>query len=331
MRERARELAKTLDDCSKSGAKEEVEVLYDNRWAPPAYGDYFVVVMLVRFLVLHGLNVRLTVPQGGLYRRDWSILSDDEITRFTREQRIIASRFLPDGVARFPEAAEPSDPKAQLSRPQLFSRQLIESGYPFYRLAGGTLVALVTTRGWRLPESFLLTKPQAPGSPIEPKPAPHIAWSIRSSQWETSRNSTDLQTVRDFRALRFMFPGSPIHVLADARGLEMANRAFSGAGLEWSDSLVGQPIAGFSGAIDSALSASFYFQRLGGGLHMVPLFTSVPFLMIHPHRGDFFFGHGRQLLPWSNRDQAWVTDRRNSPTLSLEATLHRGAAASRSK
>ena len=321
MRQRVSQLARRLDVLAHSGSSDEVEIVYDNRWCPPAYGDYFLILMLVRFLTLNGLNVRFKVPQHGDYRRDWAILHAIDIDRFTNEQRLLASRYLPSGIAVFPEQIKDASSHRVSAALQLFDFEQITSGYPYYRLAGGVIVTLITRHSWEIPDGFLLTSQGNSAIPGTTISRPHISWSIRDSKWEKSRNSTEAQTLLDLTALRCQFPDVPIHVLGDPRGLEMIGRTFAREGIEWSEELVRQPREGFSGAMDSAVSSSFYFQRLGGGLHMVPLFTANPFLMIHPHRGDFHFGHGRKILPWSSQDQQWVASRRDATVLPIEACL----------
>jgi len=72
--------------------------------------------------------------------------------------------------------------------------------------------------------------------------------------------------------------------------------------------LIPQLEPGFHKAVPWILGASFYFQRLGGGIDLVPIFSKLPYLvfMNDPFATSHFAHSGRKILPWSREDQRYV-------------------------
>jgi hypothetical protein len=117
--------------------------------------------------------------------------------------------------------------------------------------------------------------------------------------------------IRDFLELRQLFPSHSLMLFSTTNGIERGLAVLEHAQLldEMSDrglAVTGQPLPGFVAAIPFILNADFYFQRLGGGIGMVPIFSHVPYLILS-RDGHYYYGRkGSRLVPWAHAQQRFV-------------------------
>ncbi len=122
---------------------------------------------------------------------------------------------------------------------------------------------------------------------------------MRKGIWASDRDNTQEQVIADFRDIRKLFPCHQIVLLSDPGGIEWVFNILveSGdlhTGTTGRQILIPQPAPGFINAMPWLLSADEYFQREGGGMVMVAVFSQVPYLMISKERGAHYRGASRK-------------------------------------
>lgn len=152
-----------------------------------------------------------------------------------------------------------------------------------------------------------------PKTLVDWKPSGFVGWHIRSSPLNSARNYHNVKLlVRDARALTTSFPGVEIRVFTDSNGRrEVSEAATQQSFLEKmlsQGTITFQRASDFPGAAIEAASSDFWFQRLGGGINLVPLFSEMPFLilsedfrvsnLVASHKSKFYF--------WHNNSQTWL-------------------------
>ena len=322
-----------LASAAHSGTVSPVRVVYDDAFSPPTYGDFFAVVMAARFLSLSGIPCAFEIRAPRNRRSDWDLIPRHEQEQFIGAQVEIARRFLPEGVAVHIYTVESDWQQSDQDDPRrVLFQSLVSQNRPIYRNAASLVTMLVSRHSWKLPAGFLLSKSPKPTWPEVsqgPVTNPYITWNVRRSTWDSSRNSTEEVILDDARGLLRSFPGHDLMLLSTANGLDFAESALTRAGItadmgRSGTSLLRQPIPGFLAAVETLLSSSFYFQRMGGGLHMVPVYSTVPYLIIHRLEADFFFrGQHDGVVPWAEPNQRWIAQGHNSETITFDEITRR--------
>ena len=286
-----------IRDLNTSKAS-RIRIIYNFADSPHTFGDFMIVVMLCRFLALSGHQLVLTVVDS-IRRSDWIELDDDIQDERIDELLDLAKYLLPESV------------KVELINNYLpMSSDINLDSKSFYAAAPYFLDLLITKYRWAIPDGFLLK--------VETNETtkPYVAWHVRNASYDSRRNLTSSSVQNDFEILQKKFPDHSIMLISDSAGLEDAFLALTGSretntrkvrGTQ----LLAQPAAGFQNAIPSVLAANFYFQRAGGGIVAIPIFSAVPYLILCPDNSYFYGQHGRQILPWSTENQLHVYVKRN--------------------
>ena len=319
MLRRAQNEASSLAEAFLTEPGKQFRVTYDNRCSPPTYGDLFNVLMLTRFLALNGVEVEFVLLDDGYRRSDWSALEQEGQDELVAEQVSLAQVLLPSTV-RFTKARRNSDFTEAGKDSDVFEvlAQFAASVTP-YKLAPSLLDALYRDSRFEQRSSFLLEDVEhAPQqSQTSGNSNPYVAWHIRKGLWSRDRDSSRASILQDFRELREIYPGHSLMIFSSTPGIEFALTVLeeTGAAEEMSRLglyLGGQLVPGFINAIPLVLQSDFYFQRLGGGIGMVPIFSNVPYLIL-AGEGNYFYGRrGNRLVPWARRDQTFVINPRTA-------------------
>lgn len=292
-----------------------VDVVYDNRCSPPAYGNFMEVVMTARYLAGRGADVRFVIVDPDQRRSDWNQhLTHEGQDLFVRDQVRLASALL-GGKAEIALEREAGSVNAAAIRPtdphrHVLFGELVESRHAWYPLSPTLLDRLVAEDGPGVAPGFLLELSDFPESaPTVSSHEPYVAWSIRRSGGHGNvRDSTARQILMDFRSITRRFPSHKIMLFSTPPGLAFARDVFEQRP-ELSDNvkaqLVDQPAADFGEAIPWVLGADFYFQRIGGGLGIVPIFCTLPYRIVHTNTGTFTGYRRGRLAAWSRADQQW--------------------------
>jgi hypothetical protein len=284
-----------------------IRIIYNFADSPHTLGDFMITVMLCRFLALSGHQLVLTAVDS-MRRSDWKDLDEDIQDERIDELLDLAKYLLPESV------------NVELIKNYLpMSSDINLDSKSFYAAAPYFLDLLITKYKWPIPDSFLLRVGTSDTS------EPYIAWHVRKATYDSRRNLTSSSVQNDFEILKKKFPDHSIMLISDSAGLEDAFLALTGsrktkARIVRGVRILPQPVPGFQNAIPAVLGASFYFQRGGGGIAAIPIFSAVPYLILCPDNSYFHGRHGSQILPWLTENQLHVyvkRDIQSSPIVNL--------------
>ena len=282
-----------------------LEIVYDNFCSPPTYGDFLQVVLLARYLSCSGLQITFRIVDDER-RADWSALPADAQTNFVADQAMLARAILGGNVfSEVQTAWEPmSGPKDWSSEPALFA-ETVSRRQPIYLHSPRLLAeifrssALTDTAAPLLDSNMFPTRAGDAGSF-----GPYIAWHVRVGSWGSTYDTPNQSIRADYETLRHSFPHHHIVLIATPNATDRVRRLL-GSDFE---QIVPQPDLGFQGAIPWILGANFYFQRLGGGINQIAVFSSVPYLIIMNNPRNYYHrvARGRKLVPWAQPNQQYV-------------------------
>jgi hypothetical protein len=280
-----------------------IEITYDHKYHPPTYGDFFIILMTARFLALSGYSICFNLIDTERRGLVWQSLGLEEQDFFVKEEKILIERFLPSSVKvhngqptllhnEF-EAADPNSPTFRFSDREVLS---------FYQWSPYFLNKLICKYKWKVPKNFLLERLE------ESVNESFVTWNVRKSSWAKERDTSILDLQSDFMEIRLLFPNHDIIVLSSEPGLHFAFKTLfnltSPTTYFIEDvKIMPQPIPGFTGAIDSILSSDFYFQRAGGGISVISLFSKIPFLLYLYETSSAFMFLRKRFFIWNQPDQ----------------------------
>jgi len=272
--------------------------------------------MLTRFLALNNVKVEFVLADDGFRRSDWSVLTKEAQEKFVDEQFVLAQTLLPSHVAF--EKTRREGVQTGLFEDHAVYEILSEAatgGIPSYKVSPSLLDYLYCDSRFEQRSSLLLENLERPlRLPQRAEiSSPYVAWHVRKGLWNRERDSSQVAVLRDFQEIREIFPRHSLMIFSSAPGIEFALTALEEYGaLEEMKSrglfLRGQLSRGFINAIPLILESDFYFQRLGGGVGMIPIFSSVPYLMLSADGNYYYRRRGDRLVPWARQDQAFVVD-----------------------
>jgi hypothetical protein len=280
-----------------------LNVYYDNANSPETYGDLFNVLMLARFLSMSGQKVTFTILDIKHAER-WGYLTNQQQSRVVKEQVMLAEYLLPEEVRIVLVDSEDKFRKENFELHTIeIGHKLLSDGSAFFEAAPYFLHCLVKKHDWRLPEKFLLQSDSK--KDLDP---PFVAWHIRKGLYDQRRDSSVELVQRDFAQLSTLFPGHTIRIFSDKNGLEHAFFALTGSSevrAIWKNGvhILPQSATCFREAISEVINATFYFQRKGGGMGLVPIFSMNPYLQICPDVTNFYGKRGDSLVPWATKNQ----------------------------
>ena len=300
----ARRVTKSFDFEIGKQPNPTIVIKYDHSSSPPTYGDYFIILMIARFVSMSGYKVRFEIID--LYRSGavWGALNIETQDLFVLDQIKLAQEFLNKDCQIVIYGKYMNTPTTSLKKePSLNLDEVHLHTEAFYQWAPYFIHLLIIKYKWPIPAGFLL---EAKNS----KPTfRYVAWNIRKSIWANHRDTDTNSLIRDFREIRKLYPAHSIMILSNREGT-----AFAAAELDKSDPtfadllarglVILQPNDGFLGGINWVLNSDFYFQRSGGGMGVAAIFSSIPYVQYSIEKTSFF-GHyrNRKIAPWSAENQ----------------------------
>jgi hypothetical protein len=175
----------------------------------------------------------------------------------------------------------------------------------FYQWAPYFLHLLIIKHKWSIPNGFLLE------AKLNRPAFKYVAWNIRKSIWANYRDTDTNSLIRDFAEIRKLYPAHSLMVLSNKAGIDFAVSELKKSDPTFINLLTQgvillQPNDGFIGGINWILHSDFYFQRSGGGMGVVAIFSSVPYVQYSIEKTSFFGHHkNRKVTPWSAEDQIY--------------------------
>lgn len=299
-----------------------IVVKYDHSSSPPTYGDYLTILLIARFISMSGYKVRFEIIDVNRFGAVWGALSIKNQDLFVLDQIKLAEKFLNENCqiiikGKFSDELMPVNQKSNV----LPSNDIEVYSNEFYQWAPYFLHLLIKKHNWKIPKGFLLKS-------IKVKPAGnYVAWNVRKAKWANDRDTDVDSLLQDFSELRELFPDHSIMIISDQEGIDFAVSELNRFEPTFSSMLANgrisiQPDAGYLGAIDWVLSSNIYFQRSGGGMGIVAIFSSVPYVIYSIEKTNFF-GHyrNRKIAPWSTKNQIFKKPFATKKTFPISKSL----------
>ena len=283
-----------------------VFICYNNTFSPPTFGDYFAVLMLARFLALSGVHITFSIlDQESKRETHWNYLSSLEQEAFLQLQLDLAKKFLPEAVdIKYQDLTKSEPDSAMMQFDVKLGDELLPSLGEFFKVAPYFLDALIMKHGWEVPVEFLLRK--SPSDVYQN----FIAWHVRRGRWDDRRDLSKQSILVDLKQLKVTFPEHSIMLFSDETGLDSVCRILTGKpnfgeftfeGMH----IIPQPKHGIREAIPLVLAADFYYQRSGGGIGMVPIYTDISYIQICADTTTFVGKRKDKIVPWATNSQVF--------------------------
>jgi len=148
---------------------------------------------------------------------------------------------------------------------------------------------------------------------VDWEPSGYIGWHVRHSKANSARNYySETLLVKDAQVLARNFPDSEIRVFTDGQGRQhfqnVASRNKVLSQMLTQEKITFQLATDFIGAATEAAGCEFWFQRLGGGINLFPLFSAMPFLILSE---DYLIrklvaSTSSSLYSWHEPSQKWL-------------------------
>ncbi len=293
----AKQVENIVNNAISNTSSDHICVTYNNLYSPPTYGDFFTVIMLVRYFAALGKKIDFVIDDQIPRRSDWAELGDiPEQEFFVREQESLARFVLYDfEKVKVMTKRHPNNKVYELNR------SLDESETPLYTLAPLILEEAIFYNGQKLPNSFLLESRRDNLKKF-------VAIHVRFGKWDPARDTNVSALRSDIKLINKNFPGYDIVIFSSRRELrKIFEEAF---GKEYPNPVDFNGITirpqrndGFLLALVEISECSFYFQRLGGGMSVAAIYSSIPYLILEP---SFTYFYGREkifLTSWASRTQ----------------------------
>jgi hypothetical protein len=276
-----------------------VVVRYDTRHSFPGMGDLFLLVMLANYFSALGFSAIFSTNAVG------SNLAAAQSKNRNEEYLALIEVFLsPDVTLRYDsELEQRSDEYVVLG--ERVSREMDISAVSLLLMSRvfncGTLNPL---RVEPLVKSFspfaASLGREADGS------GPSIGIHVRASSHASSRNPSFEVTKNDCLGLLDRFPGARLVWFGEKSMYERFREEFD-LSEDSRSRIVYQQSEGFAQASLEALKMDFWFQRLGGGIGAVRIFSEKPYIFLS---GDsiatrYYSYRGKRVCPWAGINQFW--------------------------
>lgn len=286
-----------MNNAISNTSSDHICVTYNNFYSPPTYGDFFTVIMLVRYFAALGKKIDFVIDDQIPRRSDWAELGDiPEQEFFVREQESLARFVLHDfEEVKVMTKRHPNNKVYELNR------FLDESEAPLYWLAPLILEEAIFYNGQKLPNSFLLESRRGNLKKF-------VAIHVRFGKWDPTRDTNIADLRLDIKLINKNFPGHDIVIFSSRKELlKIFKESF---GKEYPNHVDFNGITirpqrndGFLHALVEISESSFYFQRLGGGMAVAAIYSSIPYLILEPNFTYFYCQKKIFLTSWASRSQ----------------------------
>lgn len=307
MRRRVAKIEAGIINLSIQNGAGQAVIVYDNLASPPTYGDFLYVVLIARYLIASGIHVSFYIVDSE-FRKDWIALTKAQREEFVAEQVRIAEALLDANLAKIQRISWQDCQSKVLGRPS-------DSVFPFfenvrhrvaiYLQCFNLLNQLLSDMEQRLRDRVLFSYKEL-SSKVELKSVegPYISWHCRYSlKCQPERNTKDSDFLEIYTYLRHRFPTHSIMVMSDVTGCahfaklsqkHSLNCLFS---KDYSQTFMGD------GAL--ILNSTFFFAVRGGGIAVIPMFSTVPYeVIIHPP--NYIEGWSKEkIMSWQSEQQSF--------------------------
>lgn len=280
-------------------ATEGVVVRFDDRHCFPGMGDLFIVIMLANYLHDIGFKVTFSYSLGG------DTVNELSKVRHLTEREQLISNFVRSGIDTKKSSSITDE---ELSRSILRNRisgQRDITGPSLYLLSLIYLSKTLNPSG--IPPLISRDMESGPSHTNQPINVGRIGFHVRSSNENVFRNPKLSSVLSDFLVLRAAFPRAEIlwfgeKVKFDEFLLLLAE------GRTFTTPPLFQKSHSFPEAVIEALSVDFWYQRFGGGIGAISLFSTLPYLILSadaPATRQYRYQR-KQIVPWARSSQRYI-------------------------
>jgi hypothetical protein len=280
-------------------------VVYDNSVSPPTIGDLLNVIMLARYLQLKGMHIVFYIVNDE-YRSDWSVLSNREKEDFVNFQKELVAKFtsklhIEIKVMNWLDYHANSIIHNLLGE-YIVCDNVISQRTQLYADSFNILNFLIANEGPEIIDAFLLSKDEfKPANFKKSLPTKYITWHVRINKlWGTERNLTEEAFLNYENRLRIIDPSLNIILISDKDGCDHYMNIANKHNLkiycskDFGDS--------FFDDCYLILNADFYYQLLGGGIGMIPIFSSIPYEVVDRCTNEISWSYP-QFTSWAHSRQ----------------------------
>jgi hypothetical protein len=313
----AKKIANSMINAVKS--KTQAYIVFDHSCSALVYGEVFLVLMLARFFLIHGLKVSFLIVDGE-YRKDFQEKPNvfNRAQQFLAEQVELASFISGDYKNNFLcrkiswEEAEPELMQVGCDKSvYILQQDWVMQRLPVYDYAFNTLNYLGASLSEDLIKKFLLHADELERSwnnlnkggsfPTQPYVALHVRYN---PDWRPTANASPGLFINIIKALSSNYPDMDIIVISDQTGCDYFKKVAEDNSLDCLFSKDLELPKSFISDILLVLGSKKYFQINGGGLGAIPILSSVPYTIIVPTIHEFMFSKDK-LVPWQTSGQVF--------------------------
>lgn len=290
-RQYAKKICKKIKELSADKPKKKLIVCYDLYSSPPTMGDFLNVIMLARYLCLKGQSVKFFVITSEL-RDDWKNLNEADKNSLLQFMKEISQIVIPvdhfnyeqiswEQFINFLSKEQSSRVVTNVFENNVLQYRKIIKRRPIYNHAFNIINYLLNTENKYFTESFLLSTQDFKFSEIDIPilNKEFVTWHLRyNTKWGLHRNLTQEQFDQMVRKIKSENPNMNIVIVSDAAGTEHYKKMLP---LDC-ELLLFSKDYGDSFFQDAwlILKSSKYYQYLGGGIAMIPIFSRVDYEII---------------------------------------------------
>ena len=294
------EIARKIENLIKVQNIKEFELTYSNRISPPTYGDFLVTVFLARFLESIGCAIDFYIDDSNR-RSDWGDLQSNAVTKQLVSDQFTIVRLLLNKEA-LSSAASNERLKSKSNRFNLNS--IIEETHLPYVAAGELTSNLHKIFKNICKKNFLLEMHERSENNF-------IALAFRRSELDQVRNTNLIQFEKDIKMLLYTFKDKNIRIFTEPINQRFLKDVIDGYERENRERIEFQESDGFVGAISELNNACFYFQRAGGGLAIIAVYSNFPYFITQETPHYFFGAQKNRIAQWSTCGQFFNDISRN--------------------
>jgi hypothetical protein len=281
--------------------EKKVVIFFSDSDTPPLYGDFFTVLMLVRFLSLIKLRVTFIICEDNTKGLIWEKLTAEEILEYKNQRIQLTKIYLGENS----EVIFSANSKQQIIKTFNGKTDLIVDFQGLEAIAPYIVHLLIDEHKITLPKDYLL--------PVEnsERVDPYVTWAIRKSKWRPYSDSKSFNVKRDYSSLRKLFPNHNIMIISNQEGEDFVFKTLFNLSVAEEVSVknikvLPQQIKGFVGGMQCVLGSDFYLQRSGGGMLVAAAYSNVPYLYFQEAENTFYGRTQRRSFTWSSSEQITI-------------------------
>ncbi|MDP8244275.1 MAG: hypothetical protein P9L94_09365 [Candidatus Hinthialibacter antarcticus] len=301
--------AKSILNALENKSIDRVSVVFDNSTSPPAYGEYFKVVMLGRYFLSHEVYVNFFIVDSASYRDvEGRPLNTDEKETFLKDQLNIAKAYLPESVSRV-KLCKWNDVFIQMTSKEnndyfVFLKKILAKE-PIYPLCFNLMNHLFEKSKSTNIDRFLINKNNLEPELLKSCPSkPYITFHCRyCTIRREDRNTKDSEFIETVVELNKYFPDHSVLMISDFNGCKYFRKVAKENNLACSFSK--DFSNSFLGDILLLQNSDFYFQYQSGGIIAFAIYSKLPYVICTAlsHEDMYSFS---SLVPWQNSNQVFM-------------------------